>query len=70
MKAPCGLEDCDCGHTIEALVTALEGFREEDSGHFVGCIINRLSGEDIVDLEATCNLRCARAREAIAQAKP
>ncbi len=21
MKAPCGLEDCDCGHTIEALET-------------------------------------------------
>ena len=33
MKAPCGLEDCDCGHTIEKLETVgaklvaiLEGF--------------------------------------------
>ena len=25
MKAPCGLEDCDCGHTIAELVAALEG---------------------------------------------
>ena len=65
MMGPCGQEDCDCGHTIEKLREALEGFREEDSGHFVGCIMNRLSGEDIVDTGATCNLRCARARAAI-----
>ncbi|KKK63220.1 hypothetical protein LCGC14_2996460 [marine sediment metagenome] len=24
MKTPCGQEDCDCGHTIEKLVKALE----------------------------------------------
>ena len=24
MNAPCGQEDCDCGHTIERLVAALE----------------------------------------------
>ena len=23
MKAPCGLEDCDCGHTYRTLVKAL-----------------------------------------------
>ena len=28
MKAPCGLEDCDCGHTIEKLVKALEEIRD------------------------------------------
>ncbi|MCH8309949.1 MAG: hypothetical protein IIB17_05550 [Chloroflexi bacterium] len=27
MKAPCGQEDCDCGHTIERLVKALEVVR-------------------------------------------
>ncbi len=26
MKAPCGLEDCDCGHTIEVLREALEWY--------------------------------------------
>ena len=25
MKAPCGQENCDCGHTIEVMVKALEG---------------------------------------------
>lgn len=26
MEARCGLEDCDCEHTIEALVAALEAW--------------------------------------------
>ncbi len=28
MKAPCGQEDCDCGHTIGKLVKALKPFAE------------------------------------------
>ncbi len=26
MKAPCGLEDCDCGHTIERLEALVKRF--------------------------------------------
>ncbi len=29
MKARCGLEDCDCGHTIETLVEALKTASQE-----------------------------------------
>ncbi len=28
MMGPCGLEDCDCGHTIDRLVLALENARD------------------------------------------
>jgi hypothetical protein len=54
---------------IPELVKALKGFQEDGSDHFFGCIMNRLSGEDIADLGVTCDLWCAKARALINKAK-
>ena len=60
MKAPCGQEDCDCGHTIERLVTLARRFAT--SLHY----------KDVHELPfKNCpHYLCQEAREAIKQAKP
>ena len=30
MNAPCGLEDCDCGHIVERLVLAMEEIQKAE----------------------------------------
>lgn len=44
---------------------ALGGFEEDNTGHSFGCIMNRLSGEEIADMDVSCDLYCRRAAAAI-----
>ena len=61
MKARCGLEDCDCGYTIEKLAAALERAAKE--------WYHGLHG--LPELFKYCERpRCVEAREAIEAAKP
>ncbi len=59
MKARCGQEDCDCGHTIEKLVTVAERFAR--SLHYKD--VHELAFKD-------CPYRiCIEARAALKEAK-
>ena len=60
MKGPCGLEDCDCGHTIEKLVVALEKITKRAGAYNRGPLIH---AENTIDsMEGT-------ARDAITEAE-
>ena len=59
MTAPCGQEDCDCGHTIEKLVKALKAQMKD--GHTQSC-----RGRH----NQVCSYRCDIAQFAIREAKP
>ncbi len=65
MKPPCGLEDCDCGHTIEKLVSALERLERVTGRLSVRDFTNHVGNGQIVDIMEAGDT----ARDAIKEAK-
>ncbi len=66
MNSRCGLEDCDCGHTIEKLVAALERLERVTGRLKVGDFTGNVDNGQILELMEAGN----GAREAIEDAKP
>ncbi len=61
MKAPCGQEDCDCGHTINWLVTAMETLLR-------AWVLDHPGGDAAIISDTKMRVKIARA--AIKEAKP
>ncbi len=59
MKARCGQEDCDCGHTIDKLVLALENARD---------VIHRAHCTALSSLPQECWKECEEAMDAMLEA--
>ncbi len=59
MNAPCGLEDCDCGHTITRLVLALENARD---------VVHRTHCPTPPSLPQQCWKECEEAMDAMLEA--
>jgi len=62
MKAPCGLENCDCGHTINRLVLALANAR--DVVHRTHCQTSNYYGR----FPPQCWKECEEAMDAMLEA--
>ncbi len=61
MTARCGLEDCDCGHTIEKLLTAMEEITQRKGAY---------SRDPLTHAENTIDSMERIARAAIEEVKP
>ena len=59
MKARCGLEDCDCGHTTDRLVLALENARD---------VVHRTHCTALSSLPQQCWKECEEAMDAMLEA--
>ncbi len=59
MKARCGQEDCDCGHTIDRLVLALENARD---------VVHRTHCPTPPSLPQQCWKECEEAMDAMLEA--
>ncbi len=59
MNAACGLKDCDCGHTINRLVLALEKARD---------IVHRTHCPTPASLPQKCWKECEEAMDAMLEA--
>jgi hypothetical protein len=59
VTARCGLEDCDCGHTIDRLVLALENARD---------VVHRTHCPTPPSLPQQCWKECEEAMDAMLEA--
>ncbi len=70
MKAPCGQEDCDCGHTIVQLLKALEELLKSLNPNPVAMDLAIIKDDMPAIGDRTTWGVLRRARTAIREAKP